>query len=283
MRTLRITIGVTVAACALAVFAAPSFAAAKPKAFFGEFTASIFGQEISPAHKAVTKGHGSVSTLRIGPLEITCEPAKGEGLNAKGEVEHERSPNFTTTVKFSGCFTKVKFGKGGTEERIKVSFGKGLKMEFHANGSGALGNPSGEVAILETVPVQIKVAGRKCHLFVPAQTVPVQAEKNPEKEFEAASYGTETEPVEPHEAKKYPSGFKERLDIEWEMKKIRSYVPVEPGKCEYDKGTEGKFEPEGGGLPNRVEFTNGLFEAELEEIEIKGGELGFDPNPPEEV
>jgi hypothetical protein len=253
----------------------------KPKVFFGHFTAGIFGQEISPTNKALAKGKGEVGELRIGPLAMVCETTSGFTLGAKAVVEAERSSDFTANVKISGCKTDLNFGKGGNFENVKVNFGKGLKMEFHANGSGALGNPSGEVKILETAPVQIKVPGHKCKLFVPAQTVPVQAEKKPESEFEAAEYGTETEAVEPKLLKKYPSGFKERLDISWELKKIRSYVPVEPGRCEYKKGTEGKFEPEGEGLPNRVEYNNGLFAGELEEIEIKGGELGFDPTPSE--
>ena len=39
-------------------------------------------------------------------------------------------------------------------------------MEFHANGSAALGNPAGEVTILQTAPVQVKVPGHKCKLFI---------------------------------------------------------------------------------------------------------------------
>jgi hypothetical protein len=285
MRSLRITIGLATAACLLAVYATPSFAA-KEKVFFGHFTASIFGQEISPTHPAIAKGKGEASTLRIGPLQCAEEDASGNPipapvLNAKATVEAERSSNFTAIVKINGCKAILNFGKGGVQENVKVSFGKGLKMEFHANGSAALGNPAGEVKILETVAVPIKVPGHKCKLFIPAQTVPVQDEKKPETEFEAATYGTESEAVEPKLIKKYPSGFKERLEIEWELKKVVSYVPIEPGRCEYKKGTEGKFEPEGGGLPNRVEFNNGLFSGELEETEIKGGELGFDPTPSE--
>lgn len=283
MRRLRVTIGLVSAALMLAVFATPSLASKeKPKVFFGHFTASIFGKPISPSSKAVAKGKGEISELRVGPLILECATKSGFTLGARAEIEAERSSNFKADVKLSGCTTDLNFGKGGNFEKAKVSFGKGLEMEFHANGSGAVGNPlGGEVAILETVPVQVKVPGHKCKLFIQAQTVPVQDETKPEKEYEAAEYGTEKEAVEPKLIKKYPSGFKERLEIAWEIKKLVSYVPIEPGKCEYKKGTEGKYEPEGEGLPNRVEYNNGHFSGEMEEIEIKGGELGFDPTPSE--
>jgi hypothetical protein len=280
MRSLRITIGLATAACTVAAFATPAMAV-KEKVFFGHFTAKINGQEISPTKPVQAKGKGEVGELRIGPLAMECETTSGFTLGAKATVEAERSSDFTANIKISGCTTDLNFGKGGNFEHVKVNFGKGLKMQFHANGSAALGNPAGEVKILETAPVQIKVPGHKCKLFIQAQTVPLQDEKSPEKEFESAEYGTETEAVEPKLLKKYPSGFKERLNVFWELKKVRSYVPVEPGRCEYKKGIEGKFEPEGEGLPNRVEYTSGVFEGELEETEIKGGELGFDPTPSE--
>jgi hypothetical protein len=270
MRSLRITIGLATAACVLAVCAAPSFAA-KEKLFFGEFTASIAGQTISEATPATTKGHGEVSEFRLGPWEITCESE----LKSKGKVIAERSENFFTEVSFKGCTTKQKVGKGGVEETKKLKFSKGIDFEFHANGSANIGKSESEVRILNPTSVSVKAAGDKCKLIVPAQTLPIQAEKNPNQEFEYAEYGTETEPVEKSQLKKFPSGIRERLDITMEFKKILSEVPVEPGKCTYNKEPEGKFNPE----TKMVEFTNGLLEAELEEIEVKGGELGFDPTP----
>jgi len=282
MRSLKITTGLATAAVLLAVSATPALATKeKPKVFFGHFTASKFGQTISPTSTVTAKGKGTISTFKVGPLTLECATKSGFTLGAKAVIEAERSSNFKTDVKISGCKTKLKFGSGGVLEDATVSFGKGLAMEFHANGSAALGNPTGEVKILETVPVQVKVAGHKCKLFIPAQDVPSKDLTKPEKEYEAASYGTSKELLEEKFWKKYPSHEKERLEISWEMKKIRSYVPVEPGKCEYDKGTEGLYEPEGEGLPNRVEFKSGVFEAELEEFEIKNGELGFDPTPSE--
>jgi hypothetical protein len=283
MRSLRITIGLATAACTLAVSATPALATKeKPKVYFGHFTASIFGQTISPTNKALAKGKGEAGEpLKIGPIECATEyegkSLPSPTLSLKAMVESERSSDFTAIVNVKGCYSVQPFGKGGTEEKVKVSFGKGLKMEFHANGSAALGNPSGEVKILETAAVPIKVQGRKCKLFIPAQTVPVQDERKEEREYEAAEYGFEKEELEEHFWKKYPSKFKERLEISWELKKIVSYVPVEPPKCGYKKGTEGKYEPEGEGRPNRVEFNNGEFSGDVEEIEIKGGELGFDP------
>jgi len=272
-------VGLATVAGSMAVLTAPALAV-KEKVYFGHFTASVAGQEISPTNKIVAKGKGEVDELRVGPLSMECETNSGYTLSAKGMVESEFSSDFTTNVRILGCKTDIKFGKGGNFTPAKVSFGKeGIKMEFHANGSLAVGNPAGEVKILETAAVQVKVQGQKCKLFIPAQTLPTSSERQPEKEYEAAEYATEKEEVEPKELKKYPSGFKETLDISWELKKIRSYVPIEPGRCEYEKGTEGKYEAEGEGLPNRVEYTNGLYEGELEEIQLKGGNLGFDPTP----
>jgi hypothetical protein len=272
MRSLRITIGLAAAACVFAICAAPTFAAAKEKLFFGEFTASIAGKTISEAEPAVTKGHGEVSEFRLGPWEITCESE----LKSKGKVTAERSESFFTELSFKGCTTNQKVGKGGVEETKKLKFSKGIDFEFHANGSANVGKSESEVKILNPTSVTVKAAGDKCKLVIPAQTIPIQAEKNPEKEFESAEYGTETESVEKSQLKKFPSGIRERLNIFMEFKKILTEVPVEPGKCIYSKEPEGKFNPE----TKTVEFTNGVLEAELEEIEVKGGELGFDPTPP---
>jgi len=274
-----LTIGLASAALALAILATPALAK-KEVVYFGHFTASIFGQELSPTNKAIAKGKGEVSEFRVGPIECgETTLHKLPTMTFKAEVESERSSELTAVIKFKGCYAALNFGKGGNFEEVKVSFGKGLKVEFHANGSASLGNPAGEVKILETAAIPVKVPGHKCKLFIPAQTLPVQAERKPEKEFEAIGYATEKEAVEEKELKKFPSGFKERLGITMELKKLVSYVPVEAGKCEYKKGTEGKYEPEGEGRPNRVEYNNGKFEGEFEELEIKKGEFGFDSTP----
>jgi hypothetical protein len=277
-------IGLAVVACSMmAVFASPSFAK-KEKVFFGHFTSSINGKTISPTSPATAKGKGEVDELKVGPLSMECVTKSGFTLAATALVEAERSSNLTSTVKITGCKTDIKFGKGGNFTPAKVNFGKGIKMEFHANGSVAVGNPNppgGEVKILETAPVEVKVAGQKCKLFIPAQSLPLASEKNPEKEYEAAEYASETEAVEGAKLKKYPSGFKETLDISWELKGIKSYVPVEPGRCEYQKGEEGAYAPAEGELPNRVVYGGGKFEGEIEEMEVKGGNLGFDPTPSE--
>ncbi len=281
MRRLRMMTGLATVACSMAVFAAPSFAA-KEKVYFGHFTASKVGQEISPTSPATAKGKGEIGELKLGPLSMECETKSGYTLLATAMVEAERSPNLTAIVKLEGCKTDIKFGKGGVFTPAKVKFGKGIKMEFHANGSVALGNPNpgGEVKILETAPVEMRVAGQKCKLFIPAQTDPVADEKNPEKEYEAAEYATETETVEgASKLKKYPSGFKESLDISWELKSLNTYVPVEEGRCEYAKEEGGSYRPAEGELPARVVYGSGKFSGEIEEMGINGGNLGFDPTP----
>lgn len=273
MRSLKIMVVLAAAACMLAIFAAPSFAVSKEKLFFGEFTASIAGKTISEGEPASTKGHGEVSEFRLGPWEIACE----KELKSKGKVGFERSESFTTELIFRDCSTKQKVGKGGVEEEKKLKFSKGLDFEFHSNGSANVGKSESEVKILNPTSVSVVAAGDKCKLIIPAQTIPIQAERNPNQEFESAEYGTETETVEKSQMKKFPSGIRERLNIFMEFKKIVTEVPVEGGsRCTYDKEPEGKYNAE----KKTVEFPNGVLEAELEEVEVKGGELGFDPNPP---
>ena len=76
MRSFRITIGLAIAACTVAAFAAPALAV-KEKVFFGHFTAGIAGQEISPTKTALAKGKGEVGELRVGPLAMECETNSG--------------------------------------------------------------------------------------------------------------------------------------------------------------------------------------------------------------
>jgi hypothetical protein len=276
MRRLRITTGLLASLMMLALAAAPAYAKKEaPKAFFGEFTASVAGKTITPATPQATKGHGEVGELSLGPWDFRCE----REIKSKGKVEAERSETFKTLITIAGCEAAVKL-KSGVKEWKKVKFSRGFEFQFHANGSAHIGEDESQVEILKTTSVTAKVHGSECKMIIPAQTIPIQAEKKPEQEFESAEYGTEKEATE--NLKKYPNGFKERLEIFWEFKKVKTEVPVEkpepgkPAKCEYEKEPEGKYNPE----TERVDFTNGVFEGELEEIEIKNGELAFDTTPP---
>lgn len=264
MRRVRIIVGLAAAACALAVFATPTFAAT-----FGNFAAHISGQTISPGTPAEAKGHGEASEIQLGQYKISCE----KEIKSKGKVTAEHSSEFFQEMRFSKCKT-LNSGTGPIGESKNVHFK--LLMTFKSNGSTEFG-PESEVEVAKT-EVAFKASGSSCIVTIPQQDVPKGAEKHPEKEWEAASYSTEKEAVEgKRNLEKFPSGFQEKLDISMELKGIHTLVKLTPS-CTY-KGKEGpggteegKYNPETGD----VEFTNGKLEAELEEITIKGGDLGFE-------
>ncbi len=271
--------GLTTAALALALFASPAFAKKEiEKHFFGEFTASINGQTIDPEHKVTAKGHGSSpreEELALGPVKLRCGGAAPplKEMTGVATVEAERSPNFTITLKLKKCEAGV---KGSSDPKTvfwePVKWTKPLTFTFHANGSAEVAN----TLEVEEAAASILIKGTTCPILVPRQTLPLLAERKPEQEFESAEFGTEEETVEGGQIKKFPSGIRERLDIFWELKKIQAkYKPT--SKCEYLPEPEGKFNPETG----YVEYKNGRFEGELEEIEVKKGELGFDAKKPE--
>jgi hypothetical protein len=70
----------------------------------------------------------------------------------------------------------------------------------------------------------------------PSQTVPLKAEKKPEKEYSSVLYGNEEVAVPP--SKKLPSGFQQQLLITNELKGME--YELSEGQCEEFKKTEGK-------------------------------------------
>jgi hypothetical protein len=284
MKTLRMTIVVAIAACMLAaVFAAPSFAVKEP-VIFGKFHAKILGQTISPTSQGQTKGHGSISEMRIGPYKFTGEkknnpkthqlefgPICEKELTSKGLVSEEVSETFEQAMYFKKCIGYRKLG-GGLEEPVIASFVIGVK--FASNFSAELGEP--EVEIHGKGPLVIKAKKSFCEVTIPEQFIPLQAEEHPEKEFESASYTNEEETLEGGKAKKYEGGVEKKLDIEMLFKKIHANVKTSP-QCHYTKEengeNEGLFNPDTG----EVEYKSGLLEAELEEITLKKGSVWFEP------
>jgi hypothetical protein len=282
------TIGVAVAVCVLAaMFAAPSFAAKKEKVpvIFGKFHAKILGQTISEANRGSTKGHASISALRIGPYKFTGEkkfnettktlefgPICQKELKSKGLVTEEVSDVFGQALYFKNCIGYRKLG-GGLEEEVIASFVLGIN--FHSNFSAELAEP--EVEVKGIGPMIIKAKRSFCVVTIPEQFIPIQAEEHPEREFESASYTTETEVLEGGKAKKYEGGVKKNLNIEMLFKKIHANVATSP-QCHYSKEGKGAEEE---GLYNpstkEVEYKNGLLEAELEEITLKKGSVWFEP------
>ncbi|MHB8531328.1 MAG: hypothetical protein ACYDC2_01275 [Solirubrobacteraceae bacterium] len=284
------TIGVAVAACLLAaVFAAPSIAAKKekPPVIFGKFHAKILGQTITPTTPATTKGHGSISALRIGPYNFTGAkkfnetthqlefgPICEKELTSKGIVKEEVAEQFEQALFFKKCVGYRKVG-AGIEEKVTASFVLGIN--FRSNFSAEIAEPLVEVHGVG--PLLIKASKSYCVVEIPEQSIPLQSEEKPEKEYESASYTTEEEKLEGGKGKKYEGGVEKKLNIETIFKKIKSEVQTSE-KCRYSKeakgeGEEGRFNKETG----KVEFTNGVLESELEGITLKKGSVWFEPKP----
>jgi hypothetical protein len=263
MRHTKRVIGIAAAAVALAASASPAFAKVKEKHFFGEFTASITGQTISPASPAVAKGIGEVSELKVAGVNVECE-----GLSGTSEVTAERSTSLTMTLTFKKCSYPNK--QGNVISHPRVMFKKPLVLRFHANGSA-------RAVTIEENEAELRIKPAKCKYHIPEQEIPLSAEKKPDNGFEAAEYATEEEVITSKGGlKKFPSGIRERLNVFMAFKGVlTTFKPTGP-QCEYVKGEEAKFNPETG----EVEAHSKL-EAELEEITLKDGSIGFDATPPE--
>jgi hypothetical protein len=261
MRHVKVVMGIAVAVVALALSASPAFAKVKEKHFFGEFTASITGQTISPEMPAVAKGQGSVTAFKIAGTTVECG-----GLSGLSEVTEERSTSLKMSLSFKKCSHADKSGEVVSHPR--VIFKKPLVLKFHANGSA-------RVVTIEENEAELKIRPNTCKYHIPEQEIPLGAEKNPEKEYEAAEYATEEEPITTKSGlKKFPSGIRERLNVTMAFKHIATNFKPTGSMCEYVQGEEDKFNP----VTKEVE-TSSKLEAELEEITLKNGSIGFDTTP----
>jgi hypothetical protein len=277
MRSVRITVGIVAAvACAFGAFAGPAFAKKEKKApVFGKFTASIPGGEISPEHPATATGIGAITELSLAGGALFVEGCLKESKSA-GTVVSESSETFFQDVTYKKCIASVAIGKSGLTSKEKIPTFH-LAMEFHSNHSAVIGEGEEEnLKIVKPSSVSVKIGKTSCFVVIPAQTVPVKAEKKPNKEYEAAGYETELSPVKKKQLALFPSGFQEKLYIEWEFNKLESLVKPN-ASCTYEGGKL-DTEPE---TPNfgYVVYNDGVFEGELEEISIRGGDLGFEPKP----
>jgi hypothetical protein len=230
-------------ALAVGVLASPAFAL-KEKPVFGKFKASAAG---------AVKGHGEAGEMQLGPYKFEeCE----KELESKGSVTMGESETFFQEISFKDC-VGTKQLSGGLEEKETASFKLGL--EFHSNGALVIG-PSA---------VTFGVKGSSCEITIPTQSLPPAFVKNPEKPYEVASYSTETEKLEGGPEKKFGE-FRERLDIEWELKSIKTTVKLTPD-CKYSGSHLN--------AAGEAEYTNGKMEGELEEVTLKTGNLAFAPAP----
>jgi hypothetical protein len=280
MRRLRITVAMAAVAGVLGALASPALAKnERPKAFFGEFVASVpTGPPITPSTPAIAKTkEGALDVLEVGNPNHPLFNFACESLMSQGNVTAERSPTFKTEIKFHKCTGSRRLAENvvegepeGSGPSLKTKIGPGFEMEFHANGAvGVGGELSNEARITKGTSVEIKVKGALCKLVIPPQTVPKNG-LNEEKEFEGGSYRGEKEPTT--RLKTYPDGFKEKSEIDWELTKMIVEIPVGPGTgCSYEKEPGGKFNEE-----THSVVEHAIFEGELEEIEIKKGEFFFE-------
>lgn len=292
MRTIRIAIGTLVTVCALGALAGS--ASAKEKLVFGEFEASLAGGKApSPTEPGILKvskeGEASLTGLELGnykfgPVNRTTGEIEYEApclgpLKVGGDAIAEKSSSLLIELKFKKCVTRSQ--EGLIEEHF-ANFTLAVKLS--SNFSAATGKSETGVEI-EPAVVTIKGGLKKCLVQIPQQTIP--AKLNPEKEYEEiVSFSPESEPVENWEKnvklkERYPSGVKQRLDIELgeKFKGIHSFVDAQP-PCAPKKGDENgkliteKENPYFGWL----EYTSGSIHAEIEGLEVKNGELTFVPS-----
>lgn len=277
MRRIRFIVGLATLVCACGVAAAPALANKhKAHKVFGEFKASYpNGASISPTSPATFTGTGELSQLVLAGGGLRIDECAKE-LKASGTVTAEKSEIFTENVKFTKCYARISDnGNGFVKPHEKVS-NFTVRMEFHSNHSVKLGAEEDSEVTIKPTKVVIDLGSKKspCVITVPEQTIPTQAERKPEHEYEAAFYETEKEPAK---IKKFPAGFQEKLDIEWEFEnEVVSWEKPSAG-CEYVGGGGGvKDEQPETPAYGQVVYKKGVFEGETEEVTIKHGDLGFE-------
>jgi hypothetical protein len=262
------------------MLAAPALAKQKAPAVFGKFTASfpLHPGAISPATPATANGIGEVTEISLAGGALTIRECTKE-LKSTGKVESESSETFLQKITFSHCNAQLKLEKSGFIGKQRIpTFSLGL--EFHSNKSAVLGQAEeSEVKVVTPSSVSVKIGKFPCTVVIPSQTIPIKAEKKPEREYEAATYETEMEPAK---IKKFPSGFQEKLDIEMEFSKVVSYLMPNPPGCEAEPGTP-VDEEVGSPYFGDAGYSKGIMDLELEEITIKQGNVGFAPKKEEEV
>jgi hypothetical protein len=285
----KITMGVAlaVALCTIGAFAAPALA--KEKIVFGEFEASIVGQnlETTPGVLRVNHAEGSTSIegLELGPYtfgpvnrangeqEIE-DPCKAVKLN--GEVSKEKSSELTFQLKFSRCVGLAEAGQ--VEEEVPTTFKLGVKLI--SNHSAEVGRSESAMEI-EPGVVTFKGALKKCPVIIPRQTIP--AKDNGEREYEEiVEY--ENESFEPpriehskHLKELYPLEEEETLNVEFgeKFRHIKTYVS-QSGVCTNVKGMEnGHIVTEEGPYKGMLEFRNGHLYGTITDIEVRNGNLKF--------
>jgi hypothetical protein len=224
MRSVRMTLGLAAALCALGATSASALA--------HEFVSSVAGKTISEAEPAKTKTTSLGSqTFTFGAIKITCLTANGKGL-----VIAASQSTLKTTMKYHYCSTAIKVGPEPAS--LPTRFSSAVEYNFHANGFAETGTEGEEESAVEigSGTAEMKVSGIKCVVSWPAQFVPVKAETKPEKEYTAAVYSN-TE-VATEKLKAFPTGFQKKIDIAMNFKGME--FSLEGSTCEGFKNTGSK-------------------------------------------
>jgi hypothetical protein len=307
MRRVRIVLGLAVAVCAFSALTASAFA--KEKLVFGKFAASIVGKPITPSTPAkVTEDkedEAELTGLQIGQYKFgRFDKANGKFEYEEpclkppvvtGSVFEEQSSSLQTYVTFRQCVNgSVEHGIVGYKSNTFK-----LAIRFMADEAAELSKGTAGLEITEPTAVIIKGGSQPCLVEIPPQFVPGKAGEMEEKFYEAAEYTPESEEPENWEKSKklkeeFPGGLQDRLEIETteKFKGIKSFVDTatatEKKGCQPTKGeesgklvTEKEIEVEGKMVANPhylwTEFSNGRIDMDVEGLEIKGGQLTFEP------
>ncbi|MGH2865123.1 MAG: hypothetical protein ACRDJX_07730 [Solirubrobacteraceae bacterium] len=268
-------LGLTVAVCAFSALAGTALGANKHKAHmtFGKFRADYpFGASISPTSPASATGLGEMSELHVAGGGLLIHDCKK--VNATATVTAEKSENFVANTVFKHCIGRVSDNGNGFVKNEKVG-NFGIRMEFHSNHSAKFGAVEEGEVVIKPTHVYIALGGRKnaCEIVLPEQVVEKKSASKPEKTYESAEYETEKYP---ESLKKFPKGFQEKLDIEWEFEKLISWEKP-TAACNYVSGGTGTRDTTPGTPAyGYVVFEKGTFEGEIEEFTIKHGNLGFE-------
>lgn len=262
MRHLRITFGLALTTCVLAVTAVPAMAHQFVASGLGKTQGKGFEQIKTPPGELPEFNPEVMQEFKFGNFKILCYGASG-----KGEITQTPSEEFTTTTKYTRCGWYPQ----GNSLHSQATFSKsGVTVTYHANGYlEALGNESGEEVEVRTVGLKevsaaIKIGGKICTVTIPEQTIPVRAVKHPGEEFSDAVFDTPLE-VANGNKHKFPSGFQKRLLIENNWKGVKYVYTGEGAQCtaeEFEAKGEG-----GGGV--------GQYRGTLEE-QLTGGDLHFE-------
>jgi hypothetical protein len=267
MRNFRATLGLVAMVCIFAVMAVPALAA--------EFAASRLPAACSEAEPCRTKGHGIgepdelhpgyTQKFKIGAFTIECKKAVSFAKTAaEGAFTSGSSSTFSTEIKFAECLTEAKFSTFTGGIRTSFNGGKAVKFIYHTNGFAEFGYE--EAVQISGVSTSFKIGSGICTISLPAQTIPVKAEKEPTGAFSAATYSNEEVAAPEKLIKRFPSGFQTRMVIANAFKAMK--FEYEGGQCVGEGGFEEEAKTTSG---KSASYTGGL------EEEVAGGNLSFVP------